>query len=36
MVEKHLVDYGKHPMFKAWRGDGDWDEFDDNWEANAR
>jgi hypothetical protein len=35
-MEKHLVDYGRHLVFKVWRGDGDQDEFNDNWEVDAR
>jgi hypothetical protein len=23
IVYKHLVDYGRHTLFKVWRGDGD-------------
>ncbi len=36
MVEKHLVDYGRHLVFKVWKGDGNQDEFNDNWEVDAR
>jgi hypothetical protein len=36
MVEKHLVDYGRHSMFKVWKGDGDQDESNDNWEVDTR
>ncbi len=31
-----MVDYGKHPLFTVWRGDGDQDESKDDWETNAR
>jgi hypothetical protein len=35
-VENHVVDYGRHPLFRVGKGDGDQDESNDNWEANAR
>jgi hypothetical protein len=35
-VENHVVDYGKHPLFRVWRGDGDQDESNDDWKTNAR
>ncbi len=35
-MEKHLVDYGRHLLFRVWKGDRDRNKSDDNWEANAR
>jgi hypothetical protein len=35
-MDKHLMENGKHPLFRRWKGGGDQDESDDDWEVDAR
>jgi hypothetical protein len=34
MVREHLIRNGCHSDFRVWRGPGDWDSSDEEWEAD--
>lgn len=36
IVDKHLMENGRHPLFRRWKGGGDRNESNDDWEVDAR